>query len=73
MRYDTIFIERKKELLLFESASLQYEGLIPSSAGLWRGYTPMQLVAPSAVTIAVATDAMICIMNLNVSFLVMVL
>jgi len=26
MRYDTIFIERKKELLLFESASLQYEG-----------------------------------------------
>ena len=37
-----------------------------------RFYTPMQLVAPSAVTIAVATDAMICIMNLNVSFLVMV-
>ena len=37
-----------------------------------RFYAPMQLVAPSAVTIAVATDAMICIMNLNVSFLVMV-
>jgi hypothetical protein len=28
MRYDTIFIERKKELL-FESASLQYEGRTP--------------------------------------------
>ena len=34
---------------------------------------PIQLVAPSAVTIAVATDAMICTMNLIVSFLVMVL
>ena len=43
------------------------------SAPKERIYAPMQLVAPSAVTIAVATDAMICIMNLNVSFLVMVL
>ncbi len=43
------------------------------SAPKERFYTPMQLVAPSAVTIAVATDAMICIMNLNVSFLVMVI
>jgi hypothetical protein len=43
------------------------------SAPKERFYAPMQLVAPSAVTIAVATDAMICIMNLNVSFLVMVL
>ena len=42
------------------------------SAPKERFYAPMQLVAPSAVTIAVATDAMICIMNLNVSFLVMV-
>ena len=41
--------------------------------GLFFCYMFMQLVAPSAVTIAVATDAMICIMNLNVSFLVMVL
>ena len=47
--------------------------IYPSSAGLWRGYIPIHDVAPSAVTIAVATDAMICIMNLNVSFLVMVL
>ena len=32
-------------------------------------YAPMQLVAPSAVTMAVATDAMICTINFNVSFL----
>ena len=41
--------------------------------GLLFCYIPMQLVAPSAVTIAVATDAMICTMNLSVSLLVMVL
>ena len=41
--------------------------------GLFFAYIPMQLVAPSAVTIAVATDAMICTMNLMVSFFVMVL
>ena len=45
--------------------------------GLWvsvlADYTPIQLVAPSAVTMAVATDAMICTMNLNVSLFVMVL
>ena len=32
----------------------------------------MQLVAPSAVTMAVATDAMICTMNFNVSLLLMI-
>ena len=37
------------------------------------GYAPIQLVAPSAVTMAVATDAMICTMNLNVSLLVIFL
>lgn len=31
---------------------------------------PMQLVAPSAVTIAVAILAIICTINFNVSFLV---
>ena len=36
-------------------------------------YMAMHDVAPSAVTMAVATDAMICIMNLNVSLFVMVL
>ena len=41
--------------------------------GLFFCYIPMQLVAPSAVTIAVATDAMICTINLSVSLLVMVL
>jgi hypothetical protein len=40
--------------------------------GLFFCYIPMQLVTPSAVTIAVATDAIICTMNLNVSFLVMI-
>ena len=35
-------------------------------------YIPMQLVAPRAVTIAVAIDAIICTMNFNVSLLVMV-
>ena len=35
-------------------------------------YTPIQLVAPSAVTMAVATDAMICTMNLNVSLFVII-
>jgi hypothetical protein len=41
--------------------------------GLFFCYMFMQLVAPSAVTIAVATDAMICTINLSVSLLVMVL
>ena len=41
--------------------------------GLFFCYIPMQLVAPRAVTIAVATDAMICTMNFSVSFFVMVL
>ena len=45
--------------------------------GLWvsvlADYTPIQLVAPSAVTMAVATDAMICTMNLNVSLLLIIL
>ena len=45
----------------------------PSSAGLRLGYMPIHEVAPSAVTMAVATDAMICTMNLNVSLLLMVL
>ena len=35
-------------------------------------YMPMQLVAPRAVTIAVAIDAIICTMNLMVSLLVIV-
>ena len=35
-------------------------------------YRPMQLVAPRAVTIAVAIDAIICTMNLMVSLFVMV-
>ena len=35
-------------------------------------HAPTHDVAPRAVTMAVATDAMICTMNLIVSFLVMV-
>ena len=35
-------------------------------------YMPIHDVAPSAVTMAVATDAMICTMNLNVSLFVIV-
>ena len=35
-------------------------------------YMFMQLVAPSAVTMAVATDAIICTINFNVSLFVMV-
>jgi len=38
-----------------------------------RFYAPIHDVAPSAVTMAVATDAMICTMNFMVSFFVMVL
>ena len=34
--------------------------------------TPMQLVVPSAVNIAVATDAIICTIHLKVSFFVIV-
>ena len=42
-----------------------------ASAGLWLFYmAPMQLVAPRAVTIAVAILAIICTINFNVSFLV---
>ena len=36
-------------------------------------YAPTHDVAPSAVTIAVATDAMICMINLMVSFLLIIL
>ena len=36
-------------------------------------YMPIHDVAPSAVTIAVATDAMICTINLSVSLLVITL
>ena len=42
-----------------------------SSNGLFL-YAPTQLVAPRAVTMAVATDAMICTINFSVSFFVMV-
>ena len=34
-----------------------------------QGYTPIQLVAPNAVKIAVAIDATNCAMNFSVSFL----
>ena len=40
--------------------------------GLFFCYMFMQLVAPRAVTMAVATDAIICTMNLIVSLLVIV-
>ena len=43
------------------------------SSGSFFFYIPMQLVAPRAVTIAVAIDAIICTMNLMVSFFVMIL
>ena len=36
-------------------------------------YKPMQLVAPRAVTIAVAMLAIICTINFNVSFLLIAL
>jgi hypothetical protein len=49
-----------------------WESKLPS-AGLWLCYIPMQLVAPRAVTIAVAIDAIICTMNLMVSLFVMVI
>ena len=44
-----------------------------SSAGLWLCYMFMQLVAPSAVTMAVAIDAISCTMNLTVSFFVIMI
>ena len=43
-----------------------------NSAGGRFFYMPMQLVAPRAVTIAVAILAIICMINLMVSFLVIV-
>ena len=65
----------KKNCLLYEKASLQYEGRAPQvqvfgfcaqgiaapKTGSWarQRYIPMHEVAPSAVTIAVHTDAMI--------------
>ena len=39
---------------------------------LFHCHAPMQLVAPSAVTIAVAIDAIICTMNLMVSLFVII-
>jgi hypothetical protein len=44
----------------------------PPRRWLFPFYIPMQLVAPRAVTIAVAIDAIICTMNLMVSLFVMV-
>ena len=40
---------------------------------LFHCHAPMQLVAPRAVTIAVAILAIICTMNFNVSLFVMIL
>ena len=48
---------------------------IKKAAGFWLAvslYAPMQLVAPRAVTIAVAILAIICTMNLMVSLFVIV-
>ena len=56
----------------YDFASLQYEGRTPQVQVLGFNYMPMQLVAPRAVTIAVAIDAIICTMNLMVSLFVMV-
>ena len=54
------------------SKKISPSGLVVSIAGgvLKFFYMPMQLVAPSAVTIAVATDAIICTININVSLFV---
>jgi hypothetical protein len=58
-------------VLIFHLVS--YKSRPAAMTGLFFCYIPMQLVAPSAVTIAVATDAIICTMNFIVSRLVMVL
>jgi len=73
----------KKELLFEKTPRCSMRGapLKCRSLALMQGfsvpkerfYIPMQLVAPRAVTIAVAIDAIICTMNLMVSLLVMVL
>ena len=47
-------------------------GLRSPESNVACSHAPTQLVAPRAVTMAVATDAMICTMNLIVSFFVMV-
>ena len=47
--------------------------LADDSAGGRFFYMAMQLVAPRAVTIAVAILAIICMMNLMVSFLLIIL
>ena len=52
---------------------VSYKSRPAAMTGLFFCYMFMQLVAPSAVTIAVATDAIICTINLSVSLLVMVL
>ena len=59
-------------LVLFVSFACCSMRGAPHTAGLWLCYMPMHDVAPSAVTIAVATDAIICTINLNVSLFVMV-
>ena len=62
-----------KKNFFFQVCLLHLRGAPPSSAGLWLCYMPMQLVAPRAVTIAVAIDAIICTMNLIVSLFVKVI
>ena len=62
----------KDPLLVFDS-NRGFFLLLGLEVSVFAGYAPIQLVAPSAVTMAVATDAMICTMNLNVSLFVMVL
>ena len=52
---------------------IQKNPLADDSAGGILFYMPMQLVAPRAVTIAVAILAIICTMNFRVSFLLIML
>ena len=54
--------------IILENRLLQYGGRGPQVQVL--GYMPMQLVAPSAVSIADAIEAISCTINLAVSFFV---
>ena len=70
---ETIFAYSETDFANSETDFANFETKIPDRLG--RGsslYSPMQDVAPSAVRIALAIDAINCTINLVVSFLVII-
>ena len=73
VHFEAIFADSETIFAYSETDFANFETKIPDRCG--RGsslYSPMQDVAPSAVRIALAIDAINCTINLVVSFLVII-